>query len=94
MKTYKIDFVRGASQGINKNSFIGIHGDLSVQADDKADAYIEIYRQFTKEGSDVTILTQVEFSIQELAKIREAKIPLNTDYPKQGIEIQAITKQQ
>jgi hypothetical protein len=98
MKTFKIDYVEGASQGINPISFMGIHRDLSLQATDKAEAYVHFYNHFTKQGKDVSILLRsehrggVEFSEQELARLQEARIPLNTEYPRLGVEIQAITE--
>lgn len=103
MKTYHALIARGHSYklsycGALVRGFEGINGSLSVDAEDRVDAFLKIYRQVSSEGVEITGLRvdgqpfMLGFSTEEWeailkadVRIEEAIVPRNG-----GIQIQGI----
>jgi hypothetical protein len=94
---FKIQSAMGSSFSSEcREDFIGLHRSFVVAANDRVDAFIRIFRRFTQQGYDVTVLrvngtaNPLNFSSDDLAAIHAAGIPVRTGYPKAGYQIEEI----
>jgi hypothetical protein len=97
MSKFKVQSVNGASTKSQcREDFMGRHQSSTIEAPNRAEAFIRIFRQFTESGNEVTVLhadqkkNPLDFTPEDLEAIHSAGILVQTGYPKHGIQIEQI----
>jgi translation initiation factor 1 (eIF-1/SUI1) len=98
MSKFKIRFVEGSAASSNsRTDFQGFPDSVKIEAESRVDAYMKVYRDFSQQGKDVTVIEHVDgqehplnFTKEELETIHAAGVPLELGYPKAGIQIEQI----
>ena len=100
MAKFKCRFAKGASGSSNGQTvFAGIGGSSIINAENRVDAFVKLYKHLLQEG-DVTVISHVDgqetllgFDKRELEAIDSAGIPLNLGFPKSGAQIEQIIEE-
>ena len=90
---FLMNYVEGAGDGYSH--FLGVRrGSYPVDVDNRAAAYITVFRYFTQRNQDVKVIDQngspLGLSNEELGIIRDSGVPIEDGYPKCGIQIEEI----
>ena len=89
MAVYHVRYVAGPAlvNGLDIGSFI--QQSTNVEANSRADAYIQLYRDLSSQG-DVTVVSRLGFSSEEVEQVLAAGVPFVDDDPKHGFQIEEI----
>lgn len=97
MMRFKIFGAIGDSGGSYcRNDFAGVQGFFVVVAENRADAFIKLFRHLMRQGDDVTVLESdknanpLGFSPVDTAAIAAAGISLTVGFPKSGFQVGEI----
>ena len=97
MARFKFRIVEGSSTSSNgRTHFLGMGSSGVIEAKDRVDAFITLYKQLLQRG-DVTIIEYVDgqptplgFTKEELKEIHNASIHIQLGVPKAGFQIEQI----
>ena len=98
MSKFKVRFVEGSSSGTEeRHLFMGARGALLVEAANRAEAYIRVFKHLSQSDNEVTVIPYVEgqatplgFTEEERAIVRSAGVPIKLGLPKNGFQIEEI----